>query len=118
MPAFLPPATHHMRTPAWYPGGHTITQNVPQIIFNLIDFNMTMQQAIDAPKIAFVEPNSIRVDNDLPEYIFQSLIEKGHKAFRGSIGNAHGIKILCNNSEEITGFDIGTDKRASYLMDR
>ena len=25
------------------PGGHTITQNVPQIVFNLIDFEMSMQ---------------------------------------------------------------------------
>ena len=46
------------------PGGHTITQNVPQIIFNLIDFGMSMQEAIDAPKISFVEPNSIRVEQD------------------------------------------------------
>ena len=28
------------------PGGHTITQNVPQIIFNLIDFEMNMQELI------------------------------------------------------------------------
>lgn len=100
------------------PGGHTITQNVPQIIFNLIDFNMTMQQAIDAPKIAFVEPTNIRVDNDLSENIYQSLAVKGHEVFRGSIGNAHGIKILRDDKGNITGFDTGTDKRRSYLMDR
>lgn len=100
------------------PGGHTITQNVPQIIFNLIDYNMNMQQAIDAPKIAFVEPNNIRADNNLPENIFQTLKEKGHDVIRGSIGNAHGIKILRDSNGKITGFDVGTDKRRSYLMDR
>ncbi|HEY5691124.1 MAG TPA: gamma-glutamyltransferase [Cyclobacteriaceae bacterium] len=100
------------------PGGHTITQNIPQIIFNLIDFDMTMQEAIDAPKITFVEPNRIRVDNDLPEAVVQSLRGKGHEVVRGSIGNAHGIRILRDGTGKITGFDVGTDKRVSYLIDR
>ncbi len=93
------------------PGGHTITQNVPQIIFNLIDFEMTMQQAIDVPKIAFVEPNSIRVDPDLPEIIIDSLSLRGHQITRGNIGNATGIKIIADQKGEIVSFDIGIDKR-------
>ena len=79
---------------------------------------MTMQEAIDAPKITFVEPNRIRVDNDLPESLVQSLKEKGHEVIRGSIGNAHGIRILRDGTGKITGFDVGTDKRVSYLIDR
>ena len=74
------------------PGGHTITQNVPQIIFNLIDFEMSMQAAIDAPKIAFVEPNSIRVDNEIFKSTTDSLVNRGHQIKRGSIGNATGIR--------------------------
>ena len=60
------------------PGGHTITQNVPQIIFNLIDFEMSMQDAIDAPKIAFVEPNTIRVEQEVPGQMIDLLVQKGH----------------------------------------
>lgn len=92
------------------PGGHTITQNVPQIIFNLIDFEMSMQDAIDAPKIAFVEPNSIRVEQNVPQQVVISLNEKGHHISRGKIGNATGIKIIKNNGK-ISYFDVGIDKR-------
>ena len=93
------------------PGGHTITQNVPQIIFNLIDFNMPMQTAIDAPKIAFVEPNSIRIDNDVPNSLIDSLKLRGHQIKRGSIGNATGIKIILDEKGNILSFDVGIDKR-------
>lgn len=92
------------------PGGHTITQNVPQIIFNLIDFEMSMQEAIDAPKISFVEPNTIRVEQDVPQPVIVSLSDKGHHITRGRIGNATGIKIIRNNGK-IYNFDVGIDKR-------
>lgn len=93
------------------PGGHTITQNVPQIIFNLLDFKMTMQEAIDAPKIVFVEPSIIRVDNELPDSVFNDLKIKGHDVRRGSIGNAQGVKIIRNLQGKIIGFEVGSDKR-------
>lgn len=93
------------------PGGHTITQNVPQIIFNLIDFEMTMQDAIDAPKLSFVEPNSIRVDNEVPESVINSLKDRGHNINKGSIGNATGIKIIYDNEGNIISFDVGIDRR-------
>jgi len=93
------------------PGGHTITQNVPQIIFNLLDFQMSMQEAIDAPKIAFVEPNSIRVDHGIPIPITDLLSERGHHINRGSIGNATGIKIISDHNGKIISFDVGIDMR-------
>ncbi|MEE9373736.1 MAG: gamma-glutamyltransferase [Saprospiraceae bacterium] len=93
------------------PGGHTITQNVPQIIFNLIDFEMSMQEAIDAPKIAFIEPNSIRVDHDIPDALTNLLMKRGHQIKRGSIGNANGIKIFFDQKDKILSFDVGIDRR-------
>jgi len=93
------------------PGGHTITQNVPQIIFNLIDFEMSMQEAIDQPKISFVEPNAILVDRHLPEELFESLTTKGHQLIKRSIGNAHGIKIIRDESGKISSFERGEDRR-------
>ena len=93
------------------PGGHTITQNVPQIVFNIIDFEMTMQDAIDAPKIAFVEPNSIRVDNGIPDSIIDLLKSRGHDIRRGSIGNATGIKFIYDDEGNIKFFDVGIDSR-------
>jgi len=93
------------------PGGHTITQNVPQIIFNLIDFNMSMQEAIDAPKITFVEPDFIQYDNDMPAETVKSLEERGHRMRKGSIGNAYGIKIVRDEDGSIMSFEAGFDKR-------
>lgn len=95
------------------PGGHTITQNVPQIIFNLIDFNMSMQQAIDAPKIAFEEPFIIVADNDLPSETIKGLWAKKHFIVTtpDGIGNAHGIKIIRDKKGRVTSFEIGIDKR-------
>ncbi|NNF35480.1 MAG: gamma-glutamyltransferase [Saprospiraceae bacterium] len=91
------------------PGGHTITQNVPQIIFNLIDFNMSMQEAIDAPKISFIEPNFIRAEADIPDNIIQSLESMGHNIKKGSIGNAMGIKLI--KADSFLKYDVGIDGR-------
>ena len=103
------------------PGGHTITQNVPQIIFNLVDFKMTMQQAIDAPKIAFQEVNILLVESAFPESglsgvpqsILDGLQKKGHQVMTNNvlIGNAHGIKIIRNEKKEIRAIEVGADIR-------
>lgn len=36
------------------PGGEGITQTIPQVISNIIDFNMVPQQAVDAPRVVFM----------------------------------------------------------------
>jgi len=102
------------------PGGHTIPQNVAQIIINLIDFNMNMQEAIDAPKLAFFEENGVVcTESGLAETTVSSLKEMGHIidndniasyiGLSGKIGNAMGVKILRNQND--VSFDVGVDKR-------
>lgn len=102
------------------PGGHTIPQNVAQIIINLIDFNMNMQEAIDAPKLAFSEENVVVcTDSGLAKTTVSSLREMGHIidndniashiGLSGKIGNAMGVKILRNQDD--LSFDVGIDKR-------
>jgi len=93
------------------PGGHTITQNVPQIIFNLIDFDMPMQKAIDAPKLVFAEPDRILVDTDMPEAQIKTLMAKGHTIIKRSIGNASGIKVNRDVQGQINSYDVGSDTR-------
>jgi gamma-glutamyltranspeptidase/glutathione hydrolase len=93
------------------PGGHTITQNVPQIISALIDKGMTMQEAIDFPKLSFIEPDLIIADNFINPAFVKMLEAKGHKIRYGSIGNAHGIIIRTNNKGKIMNYDAGSDKR-------
>lgn len=93
------------------PGGHTIPQTVPQMIMNLIDFDMNIDQAIQAPRISFVEPNILAVENDIPDQTVQGLQEKGHKIRRfDTLGNAHGIALHYEDGQFI-GFSGGADKR-------
>lgn len=103
------------------PGGHTITQNVPQIIFNLIDFDMGMQEAIDAPKLAFGEPDRIFIDPGISEEVVNALKAKGHNVMTRTIGNATGIKIIRDSQGKTNGFDTGIDNRGkgrSAVIDR
>ncbi len=98
------------------PGGHTITQNTPQIIFNMIDFKMTLQQAIDAPKIAFQEPDELAVEEGIPPAIQNGLKTKGHRVVTDDvrIGNAHGIRIIRNQKGNIVDVEVAADKRWKF----
>jgi gamma-glutamyltranspeptidase / glutathione hydrolase len=92
------------------PGGHTITQNVPQIILNLIDHGMDMQQAIDAPKIAFIEDaRTLRVEPGIPQAVKDSLRAMGHSIVDGLIGNAMGIRMI--HTAGGTSYVVGVDTR-------
>jgi gamma-glutamyltranspeptidase/glutathione hydrolase len=76
------------------PGGHTIGQTVPQIVINLIDFKMDIQRAIAAPRISFIEPNILAVEERIPVKVRETLEKMGHrvKVVR-ALGNAHGLSI-------------------------
>lgn len=98
------------------PGGHTIGQNVPQIVLNLLEFNMEMQEAIDAPKVTFIEPNTLAIENKIDNETFNTLKSRGHDVQRISrIGNAHGLRILYDEAGNISGYQGGADKRGEGL---
>ncbi len=93
------------------PGGHTIPQTVPQMVMNLIDFNMGINEAIQAPRITFAEPNSIVLENDISEDTFEALKALGHQVNRTrGLGNAHGLSLQYQNGQFI-GFEGAADKR-------
>lgn len=75
------------------PGGHTITQAVSQMIMNLLDFDMSIEEAIAAPRIAFIEPNRLAVEETIPEPVRQQLLDMGHEVEVRNIGNANGLSI-------------------------
>ncbi|MDQ3927473.1 MAG: gamma-glutamyltransferase [Actinomycetota bacterium] len=100
-------------------GGRTIVQTVPQMLMNLIDFDMDIQQAIAAPRISFVEPNSLAVEGAIPESVRNELSARGHNVSvderrlgneRG-IGNAHGLIIEYDSEGEPVRFTGGADPR-------
>jgi len=87
------------------PGGHTITQAVSQMIMNLLDHGMSIEEAISAPRIAFLEPNTLLVEETIPQTVREALANMGHEIVVRDIGNANGVAIEYNEdgSVQFTG---------------
>jgi gamma-glutamyltranspeptidase/glutathione hydrolase len=95
------------------PGGPTIINTVMQVITNVIDFDMNIQQAVDAPRIhhqwlpdeLVYEPFGLSADT------FRALEQRGHKIVEKPryMGDAQGIMI-----EEKTGVRLGASDPRNY----
>jgi len=94
------------------PGGHTIGQTVPQMIINLIDFRMGIQEAITAPRISFIEPDILAVEDRIASDVRIRLKALGHNVRPvKTLGNAHGIKIAYSKNSRLPAFCGGADPR-------
>ena len=94
------------------PGGHTIGQTIPQIVMNAVDFGMDIQQAIAAPRVSFLEPNTLGIEPAIPEHIRQQLAAMGHVIeVESGFGNAHGLIIEYDNAGRPSRFFGGADPR-------
>ncbi len=84
------------------PGGHTIGQTVPQMVMNLIDFDMDVAAAIAAPRISFVEPDRLDVEQGVSADVRAALAAMGHRVqiVRG-LGNAHGLTIEYRDGQPV-----------------
>ena len=98
------------------PGGHTIGQTVPQMVMNLIDFDMSIQMALAAPRISFVQPDRLAVEAGISEDINRELERRGHniRSVRG-LGNAHGLKIEYDKKGKPIRFIGAADPRGNGL---
>ena len=94
------------------PGGHTIGQTVPQMVMNLIDFDMDVQQALAAPRISFIEPDILAVEDRIDESTRDELAAMGHNVEAyNRLGNAHGLMIEYGPNGEVLRFTGGADPR-------
>ncbi|MFW6198836.1 MAG: gamma-glutamyltransferase, partial [Acidobacteriota bacterium] len=94
------------------PGGHTIAQTVPQMVMNVIDFGMDIRAAISAPRIAFVEPDVLAVEEAVAPAVRRGLEELGHRVRTvGALGNAHGLAIEYGAAGVPVRFSGGADPR-------
>jgi gamma-glutamyltranspeptidase/glutathione hydrolase len=76
------------------PGGHTIGQTVPQMVMNLVDFGMDVAAAVAAPRVSFIEPDTIAVEPGIAEGVLAELAARGHDLRRTrGLGNAHALTI-------------------------
>ena len=95
------------------PGGFTILQTTPQMLMNLIDFDMDVQEAISEPRISFVEPDVLAVDGSLPESVRGELSARGHnvQVDQHWLGNAPGLSVEYDAQGRPIRFTGGADPR-------
>ena len=87
------------------PGGRTIINTTLQLILNVVDHGMTIQQAVDAPRLHHpwfpdrlnIEGNGTSVD------VIDALTIMGHRvSVRGGQGDGHSIMV-----DPVTGYRLG-----------
>jgi gamma-glutamyltranspeptidase/glutathione hydrolase len=78
------------------PGGTFITMGVLQSILNVMDFDMSMLEAVAAPRIT-VNSNIIDVSNRIPHFVTDDLQRRGYPVQRSPFSyvfaGVHGIRI-------------------------
>jgi gamma-glutamyltranspeptidase/glutathione hydrolase len=94
------------------PGGHTIPQTSVQMVMQLLDFGRSLQDTVDAPRLAFAEPDRLLVEGAFGEETIAALRERGHNVVpTPSIGLAHALEIERDADGRIVGFRGAADRR-------
>jgi len=93
------------------PGGTTIPTSVFQTIIDIIDFNMSTEDAINQPKFHHQWlPDQIDVEKSFPLATRQALEKMGYRIVqRSSIGRTEAIRVLPDGSFETVADGRGED---------
>jgi gamma-glutamyltranspeptidase/glutathione hydrolase len=95
------------------PGGAHIALGVMQAILNVIDFDMTIAEAVAAPRFSATS-DVIDVSNRIPNYVTRELEAQGYRVARSPLSYAfasvHGIRI--DGDRWTGGADPGRDGMA------
>ena len=75
------------------PGGVRIFPTVTQAIVNIIDHGMTLQEAVEAPRV-WTQGQNLEVESEVPESVQNALTERGHavQTVRAVAGGMNGIQ--------------------------
>ncbi|HVK96335.1 MAG TPA: gamma-glutamyltransferase, partial [Flavisolibacter sp.] len=98
------------------PGGTTIPTSVFQTIINIIEFNMTTEDAVYKPKFHHQWlPDRIDVEASFPKQVRAALEKMGYKIFeRSPIGRTEVIRVLPNGKLEAVADIRGDDAAEGY----
>jgi gamma-glutamyltranspeptidase/glutathione hydrolase len=94
------------------PGSYGIMETTPQFMVNLMDFGMTVQAAIEAPRVRPQEMNRVIVESRIPAEVRAGLVARGHAVdpqpeWSALFGGAQGIAV-----DPVSGaFSGGADPR-------
>lgn len=94
------------------PGSHGIMETTPQFMSNLMDYEMTIQAAIEAPRVRPQEANRVIAEGRIAKEVLAGLSARGHLIdpqpdFSMAFGGAQGIMI----DPESGAFTGGADPR-------
>jgi gamma-glutamyltranspeptidase / glutathione hydrolase len=89
-------------------GGHVQPQVQVQILSNMIDFGLTPQEAIAAPRFNHIEGAKVGLEPGIAESVKNELARRGHQIAGGnpeSFGGAHAILIDPDSGAFVGGSD-------------
>jgi gamma-glutamyltranspeptidase/glutathione hydrolase len=100
------------------PGSYGIMETTPQFMNNLMDFGMTVQAAIDAPRVRPMEQNKVIAEGRIPADVVAGLGARGHLVerlpdFSMAFGGAQGVMIDPDNGTFTGGAD---PRRDGYAL--
>ncbi len=107
------------------PGGETIGQTQFQVLLNVLDFDMQIQEAIEAPRLSLsAKPNfykpgaevTMRVEGRVPRQVVDRLKKMGHRpqvTAEFAIGNMQGILTNLKTGTMTAGAD---PRRTMYAV--
>lgn len=95
------------------PGGRTIVQTTPQMLMNVMDFGMDIQQAVSAPRMSFVIPGLLVVEDGIPQDVRSELEVLSHEVVPAEtpLGNAHALSIEYGPNGDPSRFTGAADPR-------
>ena len=93
------------------PGGTTIPTSVFQTLVNILEFNMSTEDAVWKPKFHHQWlPDEVSLEKGFPASTKSALIQMGYKTFeRGGIGRTEVIKVLPDKRFEAIADNRGDD---------
>lgn len=99
------------------PGGGRIPGTVLQVLVNVLDHGMTIQEAIDQPRIAQLNKGSLYIEGNFDEQMVTGLEAMGHKMSVKNVddsyfGGVHGIIRDLETGEMHGGADRRRDGKA------
>ena len=98
------------------PGGTTITTSVFQTLINVLEFEMSTEEAVNKPKFHHQWlPDEIAVEKDFPASLISRLSDMGYTVkVRSQIGRTEVIRINPNGRIEAVADKRGEDSAEGY----
>jgi gamma-glutamyltranspeptidase/glutathione hydrolase len=80
------------------PGSWGILQTTPQLLMNVLDFEMSVQQAIEAPRFRYYTGRRVEMEERYPLHVRSELQALGHQVavidgWSASVGGAQAIRV-------------------------